>query len=514
MKLIKIAACYVSVFSMAIAPLAEAKEKELQQKEMVNEYLKYTGLTTNKNLTVKEYWNSVRHVYPANIQSQMDQWAQVHGDQKMPTVQATTFKGADGKEQMRLILSTPDSQTLSLNYTGDEESPFKINNVSFSKDDLLKMNLETMGDRLKAKDASIRKSYDTPTTGGLVVMSYEQFKKMTPQKQVEYFVDMRVAMEAAVKVHELFNGNTATNEINSRYQWVRELFFGEKAFAGQGGQRCVVAGYISTIAEDGSCGGVKSGGDNLRAQARANGPFKASCPGKDTPCNPLVYGFDGSGNPFCAPRSQINAATSICSNSKSPLKSGEDKVAIVNSVLRQKNSKLQILLDKNGKVVSAKGQVLSEKQWEEVQAYLGELNGYIDQAEKHCANPSVDRDDQREACENLVTRKIQLERAGDKSVGALPDGKENCNWLCRNKKWLIPVGVVAGVGLLWWLLSGDKKKKKQTPVIGPTPTPTIPPIVPPPIIGPPPIAPPTEGGGVVDDGGNSGGVFHQDRGGK
>lgn len=59
----------------------------------------------------------------------------------------------------------------------------------------------------------------------------------------------------------------------------------------QGGQPCVVAGFVSVLKENKMCRAVSDFGI---------GKWKGRCPGKQTMCNPVVFGFDPAGGPICA----------------------------------------------------------------------------------------------------------------------------------------------------------------------------------------------------------------------
>lgn len=610
----------LSVVTMCISPVAQGAAAK-DQKKLINQYLKETGLTTKK-MTVGEYWRMVRHVYPAKLQKQMDQWVALNRTQTMPAVEATSFKDADGKEQVRLTLSK-DGQTITLSFTGNEESPLKINGVPFSKNELIdykKFNLAAA--KLVKQDKALRKTLSKgkqAPLGKKFVLTYNEYKKLTAIQKAEYFIRLRRAMEASQQVYKTFYGTQAYSELNKKYEWVLQFFFGEEAEAAKGkgmtsllGKPCIVAGYLSKYGENGSCGGQNLGAADLKEKMSQS---QASCSGNGVACNPMVYGFDAGGAAYCVSRSEVKYATKVC-NSKSPLQNedpkieGQNKKRIIESYLKKvKGQDINLVLNEEGKI--------SEEQYKQISGYLDDLQMYINSAVAECDQaPLRDiqkyREDQVSACDNIRTRAFSLQSfamqpeplapapliatstCNDKKSGSMtgkstddcicPEGtkdegascvpgaqecdqpgqtakngscgctygmdedgsclltnpapsateaEDDCGFWCRNKNWIIPVGLfaVAG-GLMWWLLGKNKSEAKNDPVyVPPAPVPdpgtgtsvTPPPVQPPPpapcpapntyvngVCVPPVVVPPpanaSEGGTKVDDPGKAGGV--------
>jgi len=152
---VKVAASGLSVLTMCLTPVAQGAEAA-NQRQIINDYLKTTGLTT-KQTTVGEYWNSVRHLYPENLQAQIDKWAFANKNELMPKIEATSIKGSNG-EQVRLTM-TKDGESLSLTFTGDEDKPLKYNGVTITKKELTSLNdVNPLLERIAKEDAQTKKS--------------------------------------------------------------------------------------------------------------------------------------------------------------------------------------------------------------------------------------------------------------------------------------------------------------------------------------------------------------------
>lgn len=418
-SLLKKTAVTLSVFSMCVSPLAQGAAAANQSK-IVNDYLKGVGLTTTQPMTVGEYWSKVRHVYPLKLQTQMDQWVALNRREVMPKIQATTIKGSDGKQQVRLTL-TKSGQTLNLTFTGDEDTPLKFNGAPISRKEMLNLNnFNDLTNKLTKSDARLKKELAkkslTPIINENLVLNIAEFKKLTARQKAEYFVRLRRTIEAAQKVFIAKTGAQAELELealNKKYEWVVNFLFGQPAEAqgrNFGGQACIVAGYITQYgSESNSCGGRDSGARDLAAQVEAS---RATNCGGEVACNPLVYGYTSNGGAHCAPRNQVNRATANC-NRLSPLQVPGDALAEAQNKKRIIESYLRTMRGQNvDLVLNAEGKI-SEAQLREISTYLGELQRYIAQADAMCATPEnlevqASRPDQAEACAELRIRAIAL----------------------------------------------------------------------------------------------------------
>ncbi|MNK08043.1 hypothetical protein D3C87_259670 [compost metagenome] len=410
---IKSLAAGLSVLSMCITPLAHGAQA-VNQKQLINQYLKNVGLTTKK-MTVGEYWAKVRHVYPLEMRGKVDHWVARNRHQAMPKVEASSFKGSDGKEQVRVNLIR-DGKVVTLTFIGDDDKFAKFNNVTFSKKELL--SGKGLIAKVESQDPAIAKlkknASKQPTLGKNVILNLKEYAKLTNRQKAEYHMRLRLAMNAAQRVQDAFYGakKTSSNDFETKYQWALELLFGAQAHAQSlVGAKCVIAGFVSVYGENRKCGGNRQGEADLKRQAETMG---ASCSGKDTPCNPLVYGFNASGGSYCVPPKNILYATNYC-NQESKLRSGDpaleaqDKKRIIETFLKKKHGKdMKVELNEEGKIEDT-------KYTQEIKDYLGSLQTLIDEAGQLCDTAPL-KDikkklkDQDSACEELRIRAISLQQ--------------------------------------------------------------------------------------------------------
>lgn len=524
MNFLKMTMSFLSVFTMTVAPLAQAAAKKQEQKEVINQYLKAMGLTTKK-MTVAEYWRQVRHAQPEATRRKMDLWVSLHREQLMPKVEATSFKDGDGREQTRVTMSR-DGETHTLTFIGDQDPVVKLDGVTFSHAEIFDMG--------KASEKYEKQKKSNKKTVALksvlrkdVVMTYDELSKFTPRQQAEYLYKLRLTMNVAEKVLESSYGKQAALDLRQKYQWVAETILGENAEAAGNlvGRQCVVAGYISVYGgKSQSCGGLNEGSENLSQQI---GNYGKSCGASaPTPCNPLVYGFNSSGGAYCVPKTEVKYATRYCNN-QSPLNGTSDKVRIIESYMAAIGKPTKLHPNADGK--------LTPEEYEQISGYLGKLRGLINEAVALCDNDAEfvklqngPRKDQKSACDELRIRGMDLETFAadpvpppelppparapqaceekpgsrlaadgktcrcpegteEQSLGGDEDGggqvgcgpivikeerprrlvreKEECGFMCQNP-WVLPVGLLVGAGLLaWWLWP------KDNPPLPPTYTP-------------------------------------------
>lgn len=534
----KTLAVSLSAFTMCISPVAQGAAAQTE-KEKITQYLKGTGLSNSKKqMTVGEYWQMVRHVYPPKIKGEIDSWVRLNRLQLMPKVEATTIKGPNG-EQVRLVF-TKDGQNVSVTFTGDPDRPVKVNGVTLTLKEINNYNaLPELGDKLEKADPTLAK-IKTKNPGPVSqnsVLTWDEYKKLRLKQRAEYMIHMRLALEAAEKViRTRTETKTAAIETESKIDFVMRTLFGDVAFAGKlTGQNCIVAGYISVYGQDDSCGSDRKGGAlnaNLRGQMSQRG---ASCSGNQVGCNPLVYGFKG-GRSICVPAGELKYATRYC-GAQAPIDTPENKKAIIESYMNAHGGNVKLQLNAEGKI--------PESQRAQIEPFLSELQGMLRDAYSRCstaplADVAASREEQGSACEELQKRMIALEtfanecgpneRQEEDGTCLIPE-KPNKPVKEQNKKsWLIPLligGVVLG---LFWFLTKDKSKPKTPEYVPPAPVPepenpVVPPVTPPVVVPPapcnppnvlvggvctsvvvPPTNPPTEGGTTLDGGGRAGGV--------
>ncbi|WP_413581495.1 hypothetical protein [Bdellovibrio sp. HCB288] len=449
MSAIKTLAASLSVFTFCIAPVAQGAAAA-NQKQLVNQFLKETKISTQKQ-TVGQFWQRVRHVFPKQSQSQLDQWVRLNGNEPMPKVDATSFKGPDGQEQIRLNLLMNDGKTMTLTFTGDEDRFVKINSVYLSEKDVRKYkNLDHLVAKL-SKDPMIKKSLQVPvektvktskfTTQKRFLKGREIAKLPTLRAQVDYMLRMRAASEAADKVFTSGGKKGAMNEIlnyEDPTQYVWGLMIPE-ANAATG--PCVASGWIASYHQN-SCARASLGRDTLIAESRKlpfNDTIKAkveSCANSGgLPCNPMIFGFeDNNGTPHCIKQS-VKTATYQC-NERAPLTTaGKEK--IIQSIVAAKG--------KDGSLCKLNGEsTVSQACLDGLDNYTDGLRQHYSNAADFCTSGSVktpeDKDswvtrsdikgDQAQACNALRDRYFGLAALVDQgppiTIAPPPIKEDNC----------------------------------------------------------------------------------------
>ncbi|MGZ3744076.1 MAG: hypothetical protein ACXVB1_15855 [Pseudobdellovibrionaceae bacterium] len=439
-NLFKRTAVSTAMLSMVVSPLAQGAEAKARastveynyqvDKKSIQEFLKYSGLN-KKHLTIGEFHSKMRPYYPKTLRDQMDQWAQIHRNEFMPEVEATTYKDSDGKERVRLIL-TQDGMTVTASYNPDNNAKFvKLNNVYLTKDDMKfheqAIRKIVLGD--KGIKSAVMKAPKSSRMHASVALSYEEFSRLTPRQRAEYLVRLRYVLQDAQQVMEKYHGPQAANELNHDF-FVKWLLLGEEAEAkgkkskGSGsihssdsirsavpGDPCVVSGYLVVYGNDYSCGGTGPGRKALIEEMAKYGG--GQCKNGSVSCNPLVYGYQSDGSAICVKNgknNEIQTSTSVSCPQQSHLKTAEDKKRIIESYLKvngntdaEKN--LNLIFDKDGKI--------SKAQFDLIKEHLDKLNQYVENATQVCSVEPLSKTrktrlEQNSACVALATRKIDI----------------------------------------------------------------------------------------------------------
>ncbi|WP_413291478.1 hypothetical protein [Bdellovibrio sp. HCB337] len=442
LSLAKSCAVAVATFSMVIAPVAQganakavaqvaAKPKVMKPSDHYNfnmtkskmlEYLKFSGLSGKKRITVGEFWSKMRPYYPKTLQKGMDRWVMLNRNDFMPQFEATTYKDSEGKEHIRLLISK-DGQTVTASFNPESNSKFvKVNNTYLTRNDMLyhdqALAKVAHGDKgiknqlLKAQKKPLKKS---------VVLSFAEFNRLAPKQKAEYMVRLRYVAENAERVKKVFGAVKTSENETSKEEFFVQWFLGVEAEAadrvrGAGiGDGCIVNGFLSQYGENFSCGGRTTGREHLETQIEK---YSAKgCSSGTLPCNPYVYGFKTGGTPgrpYCVSTANVSGsirdATSKFCPGQSPLGKGTpneaaDKKRIIESWMAAKGQPIDLAFDKDGKV--------SKEQYDKVKEYVDGLNAYIDEATLACATLPLSatkavRDEQESACTALATRKMDL----------------------------------------------------------------------------------------------------------
>jgi hypothetical protein len=447
MKVFKFSAAFTAALSMAIAPLAQGAEAKATAKayaeakaraaattvnynvdtKAVQEFLKLTGLNTNKRMTVGEFHFKMRPYYPRTLRAQMDEWARMNRNEIMPEFQASTYKDNEGKERVRLMM-TKDGQTITASFNPDDNAKFvKVNNVFLTKDDIKyhEQAIRKIVHGNKPIKDQMNKTKPKNQFKTSILLGYEEYSRLTAVERATYLVKVRYVLENAERVMASYYGNQAVNEMKKEFfvQWLlleQAEAAGSKSIRGaQPGDPCVVAGYLATYGNDYSCGGTGPGRAKLIQEMNQWGGGR--CTNGSVSCNPLVYGFNSNGSAICVKNagktSEIYSSTSQACPKASPLRKGTadeqaDKKRIIESYLAQKDPELLKKLGKDG--LAFKDGKVSKEQYDLIAKHLSDLNTYIDKATTACSVAPLSeiqkvREEQQSACQALALRKIELD---------------------------------------------------------------------------------------------------------
>lgn len=438
----KTVAATLSMWTMCIAPVAQGAEAA-RNKQLISQYLKDTGLTTKKQ-TIGEFWAKVRHVYPTVLQKQLDPWMSIHKNELMPTIEASSFKDSDNKEQVRLLLIS-GSESNTLTFTGDDDKPLKVNGVTLTYNDLADYNhFDKLAEKIANQDPKLKNSMkpdsakNTATPAAKTVTQKRFLKgndlaKMNLRQQMDYFLKMREAVQAADKVLSYagkptkgasFNFFDLEEQDSSAVANIWQVLLGVNAVA-KVEQACIASGWVASYYK-GSCARPEQGQASLLRQVQElpfNDTVKAkvsSCAkGGGLPCNPLLFGFsDSSGSPICI-TSNLPSATKQC-NEATPLPGSKEK--IIQSIVAARGG--------DGSICKLKDDTVSQACADKLEKYTQNLQQHYLNAAGFCTKGGVTSienakeweskarkdiaKDQKEACENLKDRffDLKIEVAG------------------------------------------------------------------------------------------------------
>ena len=351
---LKALAVTVSAWTMCAAPVAQGAEAAYNQKQLISQYLKESGLTSQK-ITIGQFWGRVRHIYPAVLQKQLDPWMKIHANEMMPSIQASSFKDGDNVEQVRLVL-TSGSESNTLTFTGNDDKPMKVNGVTLTRAELADYNkFEQLAAKVASQDPVLKKSTQSSKTSSTnaqrsnTTLQPSQLAKMNLRQQMKYFLKLREVSEAANHVIELKEGRKGASNVNASAEsavaalW--RTLLGTTAYAlYEEGTSCVASGWIATYhrgSKGASCAAPPDGRVSLLNQVQTlSSSFPSSvvtdmrdCVSKRNglPCNPLLFGLNSSGGAYCVTES-LSTATSQC-NTAAPV---TDPERIINSIVKVK----------------------------------------------------------------------------------------------------------------------------------------------------------------------------------
>ncbi len=432
--------------NIIFSPLAVAAQATQNNVTAAKEFLKRAGLNKGQ-ITVGEYYrNILGDLTPAEI-AKINPYFLLHQDEQMPAIDPVTFKDKNNVEQVRLAV-TLKGKTYSFQTEGSGNN-VKLKMNSYSIDGKALQNPELMMEGI-AKEMGLRpeKNPKVLSIKDLkLAPTLAEWSHFTKEQKVEFLILTRYLIEDIQKILPVSKDpksvqNDSYNSMD-KYALIFEILNPE-ACAGKPGKngpkgkkgevasgRCIVAGYVTEYGKNGSCGGQPDGRLDLDSQQNAVKPGLSSvCPGgkggAGISCNPLFYGYNDSGSPYCV-SGATSHATEQC-NGQSVLRRDSNELGdikkILSSYLKDKNGHGLKSAEKNSKGEIEIGTETAED-YKIVQEQLagldktfrdaldiceaGEKNVSMD-SKINIPKPLMKKEDQKSACNAIVKRYIAVQQ--------------------------------------------------------------------------------------------------------
>ncbi len=327
-------ASFGALFTMVMAPVAQGAQVENFSKVQMQNVLDQMGL--NKQITIGEFYNKNKHLFPARIQKEIEPMMMNNKNQMMPQVEIVMAKGSDGRDVPNMRF-TQGNELLNVQWFGEENKYVKFQNTNLTEVDLA--NFNDVFTRVTNGDERIRKQF-TPEVSQKDVGTYpsitnETWKAMSQKNRMAYVMNMRLLWNDARKVlienDKLKNKGRKTSALDVNLEKLDNFFamIGQVEAAGRqvkdkvpsssipkgtaptvkanagssafvSGANCIVAGYVSKYSAN-KCG-IENMKDSYKDSSGAIDPLvdsaNKSCGGSQIACNPYVYGTPG-GKAIC-----------------------------------------------------------------------------------------------------------------------------------------------------------------------------------------------------------------------
>ncbi|MCX7979181.1 MAG: hypothetical protein N2578_09280, partial [Bdellovibrionaceae bacterium] len=355
------------------------------------EFLKVTGLSTNKPMTVGEFYRRWRHWYPQNVRAAMDRWVARNRDQLMPKFELTTIKNKEGEERVRIIVSR-DGQSISFESGITRGEPFvlfdglRISNENWDNPEEIAQRVVRTNELV---NRDLREKPNLSPWDTNIVLSQDEMGRLTARQKAEYMLRIRLLMEEMDRLQTLKESqSSAQSTPQSAAEFWARLVMGNAVCAVKLGEKCIAGGNFTQYGRSSS--GKLSCGAGDRNIACGNGGIK---------CNPVIYGMD-----HCVPVSQRLSATAQCS-SKAPIDTPEQKQNFVRNYVRYKGNDINLEF-KDGK--------LPEDQYNAISGILNNLREEVIKARTACQGElrslRAKMKDQDDACLHVENRLLTIEK--------------------------------------------------------------------------------------------------------
>lgn len=413
MRSFKLAVTFLSAGLMAYSPVTWAS-MNLEQKAVFNRSLKQGTSGTYNDL-----YNRSAHTLTPASQGLMEAWLKNFGQQKLPQPQAQIIKDKNGKEQVKVILNQ-GGKTVTMTFSPENKNSVNINGVNLHISEA--RDLTVVLAKLASKDSSLRPLARAITNNPPTVskkwqgLTAKQIMKLKPLQRVQYFSHLRESVEAAQKVLDLQQKPQKKTSYLLHPLIAADLAWAAETAKSLQGQSCMVSGNLS-VYEGGKCEPFP-GSPNQHHPPAQHSQCEGFSGKNRVACNPLFYGYQDNGRPFCQDPNRsnfTNTATAEC-NRMSGLDGTEgspERIKAYGRILKSyaatkhgKDKVAECFQAETGKV-NAGMKACTDM----VKEHLTAFENFKVQAAVVCANffeKNIKMPDQEIACRNFEERDLKI----------------------------------------------------------------------------------------------------------
>lgn len=287
---------WLMTYAMVFNPLAYAKPQD--QKSDFKNFLESSQIT-KKEMTLRQVYSLYRGSLDSKARAEMDTIVYNYGDMKLPKMQVSKVKGANGQDYFQLQ-GVKDGDSISMTIVNDDKVFMKMNGKNFSPDDM--RSISKSAQVLGVDDDMEKAGLNFAPKEEFGFLSVKQIRQLPKQQKQEYFQRVRKLLEAMEDVQNLqMNQSKGKKSVQVSPSLIDFVYSQVLSFAVANdlGQSCYVAGHASTVGRraDGrlSCGATDN---NL-----------PRCSSGQLKCNVTVWRTASNGD-VCVP--VTNNATQAC----------------------------------------------------------------------------------------------------------------------------------------------------------------------------------------------------------
>ncbi len=231
----------VAMWTMIFSPVAFGLQSQSQFNRVTQDQIKtmLIDLGLNKKTTYAQFWDRTKHMYPAQVYSEVEAYFKVQPSAVMPAFEVT-YTQATGGDKVPTIKVTDRGQTYNVEIIGELNEWARVNQVSLSESDLLRLKpaIEKLSPG-STKLETYRKDFSR--FEGFPRMTPQSWRVMKPEERAAYIVKMRLLWFEARRVLEAGEPearaipNQKKPKKTSSYEDYLKLFLGEDAQAAEPG---------------------------------------------------------------------------------------------------------------------------------------------------------------------------------------------------------------------------------------------------------------------------------------